>query len=149
MDNHENGFVDQLVERKSVDPICMIDDILYFQDLPKYNQYDDDYVVEIDTHFSKQSTTCLWEEEFQLQQLKYRTHHMHINHENNEENAENFKARERSLPLCFTSFQLLRENFPKIRNQQSFIFYVDHGEDYEIIDHDSLHLCFSSFERIR
>ena len=93
--------------------------------------------------------TCFWEEEAQLQQLKYNTQPMHINHDRNEENLENFKASERSLPLFFTSFQLLRENFPKIRNQHSFSFDIEHEEDTEIPDQYSLPLCFSSFEKIR
>ena len=58
---------------------------------------------------------CFWEEEVQLQQLKYSTQPVHISYDSNEESAENFKAGERSLPLCFTSFQLLREKIPKIR----------------------------------
>jgi hypothetical protein len=36
---------------------------------------------------------------------------MHNNHDSNEENAENFKVSEKSLPLCFSSFQFLRENY--------------------------------------
>ena len=74
---------------------------------------------------------------------------MHINHDNNEENPENFKAGKRPLPLCFNSFQLLREKFPKIRNQQSFSCDIEHEEDNELLDKDSLPLCFSSFENIR
>ena len=36
---------------------------------------------------------------------------MHSNHDSNEENAENSKVSEKSLPLCFSSFQFLRENY--------------------------------------
>ena len=48
MENHENGFVDQIKENKYVDIMCMFDDITYIDYLPKYDQYDDDYVVEIE-----------------------------------------------------------------------------------------------------
>lgn len=53
MDNHENGFVDQLVEKKSADLMCMFDVIPYNDELPKYDQYDDNYVVEIGDHSSR------------------------------------------------------------------------------------------------
>lgn len=96
--------------------MCMLDVIPYIDYLPKYDQYDDDYVVEIEVDSSRQPTTSFWEDEVQLQQLKYNIQYIHIRYDNNEESAKNFKTSERSLPLCFTSFQLLKENFPKIRN---------------------------------
>ena len=74
---------------------------------------------------------------------------MHINHDSNEENPKVFKVSESYFPLCFTSFQLLRENFPKIRNQQSFNFDIEHEEYNELINQDSLPLCSSSFGKIR
>jgi hypothetical protein len=55
------------VEEKSNDLMCILDDISYMDDLPKYDQYDDDYIK---VYSSKQSTTYFWEEEAQLQQLK-------------------------------------------------------------------------------
>lgn len=36
MDSHENGFTDQLVEKQFADPMCMLEDITYIDDLPKY-----------------------------------------------------------------------------------------------------------------
>jgi hypothetical protein len=73
-----------LVEEQSTDIICMLDGFSYMDDLSKYDQYDDDY-IKVDS--SKQPTTCFWEEEAQLQQLKYDNQLVHINHDNNEENA--------------------------------------------------------------
>lgn len=74
-------FIDQPVEKKSADPMCMLDDITYIDYLPKYDQYDDDYVVEIKVDSSRKSTTCFWEEEVQLQLFKYSTQPMHISHD--------------------------------------------------------------------
>jgi len=65
MESHENGFVDQPMEKKYANPMCMIDDIPYIDDLPKCDQYDDDYVIEIEANSSKKSTTCFWDEEVQ------------------------------------------------------------------------------------
>ena len=100
----------QLVEEQSVDLMCMLDDISYMDDLPKYDQYDDDYIK---GDSSKKSTTYFWEKEAYLQQLKYENQPMHINHDNNEENEENSQVSERSLPLCLASFKFLREIYKK------------------------------------
>jgi hypothetical protein len=43
---------------------------------------------------------------------------LHNNHDNDEENAENFRVREKSLPLCFSSFQFLRENCKQVVNSR-------------------------------
>lgn len=83
-------------------------------DLPKYDQYDDDY-IKVDS--SKQSTTYFWEEESQLQQLKYDNQPVHINYDNNEENAKNSQVSERSLPLCLASLQFLREIYKQADQQ--------------------------------
>ena len=34
----------QLVEEQSADLMCMIDDVTYMDYLPKYDQYDDEYI---------------------------------------------------------------------------------------------------------
>jgi hypothetical protein len=39
---------------------------------------------------------------------------VHNNYDNNEENAENLRVSERSMPLCFSSFQILRENYKQV-----------------------------------
>ena len=44
-DNKEINFIDQLAKERSVDPICILDDNTHFNYLPKYDKYDDDYVV--------------------------------------------------------------------------------------------------------
>jgi hypothetical protein len=43
---------------------------------------------------------------------------LHNNHDNDEENAENFRVREKYFPLCFSSFQFLRENCKQVVNSR-------------------------------
>jgi hypothetical protein len=52
----------QLAEEKPAVMMCMFDDISYLDNLPKYDQYDDDYVAGIDVDFSNQSAACCWQE---------------------------------------------------------------------------------------
>jgi hypothetical protein len=111
----------QLAEEQPADMMCMFDDIYFMDDLPKYDKYDDDD-TKVDS--SNQSTTCCWEEEAQLQ-IKYDNHPLHNNHDKNEENATNLRVSERSMPLCFSSFQILRENYKQV---------VD-SKDEECFDH--------------
>ena len=56
-----------LVEERYVDLTCMLDDILYMDDLPKFDQYDDDYVLQTKANLADQSVADLWEEEIQFQ----------------------------------------------------------------------------------
>ena len=42
----EDRFIKQYVEEKSPDLMCMFDEITYFDDLPKYDHYDDNYVLQ-------------------------------------------------------------------------------------------------------
>jgi hypothetical protein len=107
----------QLAEEQPADMMCMFDDISYLDNLPKCDQYDDDYEAEIDVDCSKQSTTCHWQEEDQLQ-LRYDNQPLHNNHDSDEENAENFRVREKSLPLCFSSFQFLKRNSRQVVNSE-------------------------------
>ena len=74
---------------------------------------------------------------------------MHISYGSEEESAENLELSEGYLPLCFTSFHFIKDNFHAIRNQQSLRIDLDNQEDNEILDHSSLPLCFSSFVKIR
>ena len=47
----ENGFTDQYVEEESTDLMCMFDDIPSFNYLPKYDHYDDSYVLQTQANF--------------------------------------------------------------------------------------------------
>ena len=62
---------------------------------------------------------------------------MHISYGSEEESAENLEVSEGSLPICFASFQFIRDNFYAIRNQQSLSFDIDNQEGNEILDQDS------------
>lgn len=57
-DNHGSEFVDQLVEEQVDVPLFMFDDIANVVDLLKYDEYDDDYIVDFEVDSSEQPTTC-------------------------------------------------------------------------------------------
>jgi len=40
------------------------------------------------------------------------------NHDNNEENEVNLRVSEIYIPLCFSSFQILRENYKQVDNNR-------------------------------
>ena len=45
--NQSNQDILGLLEEKSADPMFIIDEIPSYEDLPKYDQYDDNYVLPI------------------------------------------------------------------------------------------------------
>ena len=49
--------------------MCTIGDITYIDDFPNFDQYDDDYVLQIEANIAEQSIVGLWEDA-QFQQLK-------------------------------------------------------------------------------
>lgn len=55
----KNGFIDQYVEEESSDLMCMFDGIPYFNYLPEYDQYDDNYVLQTQAIFTEQPKTSL------------------------------------------------------------------------------------------
>ena len=56
-------FVDHLGEERSVDLTFMLDD------LPQFDQYDDDYVLQTESNLAEKSAASLWKEEVHFQQL--------------------------------------------------------------------------------
>ena len=135
-------FIDKLGEDRSVDLTCMLDDVFYSNDLPKFDQYDDDYVLQTEASLVGKSTVGLWKEEVHFQTLEYSDQPMHINYGCEEESANFFEVSEGSLPFCFTSFQFIRDNFRAIRNQPSISFDIDHLEGNEILVQDFPYLDF-------
>ena len=99
---------------------CMLDDVFYTDDLPQFDQYDDD------DYFLQTKVAGLWKEEVHFQQLEYNDQMMHISYDNDKESAANFEVSEGSLPFCFDSFQFIRYNFHAIRNQLSTSLDMDH-----------------------
>ena len=133
-------FIDQLGEERSVDMTCMLDDVFYTDDFPKFDQYDDDYVLQTEANVAGKLAIGLWKEEVQFQQLEYIDQSMHISYGSEEESAKNFEVSEGYFPFCFTLFQIIKDNFRAIINQPSMSFDLDHLEDNEILVQDFSYL---------
>ena len=84
--------------------MCMFDEIPSFDDFPKYDHYNDIYVLQNQANFTNKSKASLWDEETQFQHQEYNHHPIQISHESEEESAENWELNYGSLPLCFDSF---------------------------------------------
>ena len=129
-------FVDHLGEERTVDMTCMLDDVFYTDDLPQFDQYDDNYVLQTEANLADKSAARLWEEEIHFQQLEYNVRPSHISYDSDEESAANFEVSEGSLPFCFDSCQFIRDNFHAIRNQLSTSLDLDHLEGNENLVQD-------------
>jgi hypothetical protein len=70
-------------------------------------------------------------------------------YDNNEENEEGFESGERTLPLCFTSFELLKIFFYNVSNQKSSRHDVEYEESGGLANENYVPLCFSSFELLK
>jgi len=117
-------FVDHLGEERTADMTCMLDDMFYTDDLPQFDEYDDNYVLQTEANLVDKSAARLWEEEVHVRPS-------HITYDSDEESAANFEVSEGSLPLCFDSFQFIRDNYHAIRNQMSTSLYLNHLESNE------------------
>ena len=73
----------------------------------------------------------------QFQQIEDSNQLMQISHESEKERKENLEISEGSLPLCFASFQFIRDNYHAINNQQSLGILIDNKEDNEALNQDS------------
>ena len=58
----ENEFVDKFKEKQSNSPICMVGDITYIDDSPRFDQYIDDYDIQTEANLAEPSTVDLWDE---------------------------------------------------------------------------------------
>jgi hypothetical protein len=147
---HESEFADHPVEEQVVVPIFMFDDIADVVDFPKYDEYDDDYIVDFEVDFSEQAAAFspLGNDDFQQSQESSQP--AYFSYDNDEENEESTESGEgNTLPLCFSSFQLLKENFHSVISQQFHSYANEHGENNEFVDGNSLPLCFASFKLLR
>jgi hypothetical protein len=77
---------------------------------------------------SKQSTTCHWQEEDQLQ-LRYDNQSAHGNYDSNDQSAENLRVSGNTFPLCFSSFQFLKRNSRQVVNSEDKNFFDESVED--------------------
>jgi hypothetical protein len=121
----------RLVEEQPADMICMFNGISSMDDLPKCNQYDDDHEAEIEVVCSKKPTACHWQEGDHLQ-FRCDNQPSHNSHDSDEEETENFRVREKSLPLCFASFQFLRGNCKQVVNSREGECSDPLGEDASV-----------------
>ena len=58
----ESKLVDQFKEEQTGNPICLIGEIIYVDDSPNFDKYDDDDVLQIEVDIAKPSTIDLWDE---------------------------------------------------------------------------------------
>jgi hypothetical protein len=87
-------------------------------------------------------------------QLRYDYQPLPNNHDSDEENEKNFRVREKSLPLCFSSFQFLKRNSRQVVNSEDNLFYDELVEDVindmgSILDPKSQSLFFLDFQSPR
>jgi hypothetical protein len=67
--------------------------------------------------FPKKSATYCWEEDDQLQ-FKQDNQSVHRNHDSKDQNAESLGVSVQTLPLCFSSFKLLRKISEQVVNSE-------------------------------
>ena len=108
-------------------------------DQPRYDKYNDDYEVDFSEQgvaLSKSENDCVQQSK-EIEKCAY---------DNSEENEESFESGERTLPLCFSSFKLLKQNVCNVRNHKSSRHDVEYEESKGLANENCLPFCFSSFE---
>jgi hypothetical protein len=70
-------------------------------------------------------------------------------YDNTGENEEGFESGNRTLPLCFSSFELLKQNVYSVSNQKASKHDVESEERSGLTNKNSLPLCFSSLEWLK
>ena len=65
----ESKLVDRFKEEQTGNPICLIGEIIYVDDSPNFDQYNDDDVVQTKSNLTEPSVVVLWEE-YQYHQLE-------------------------------------------------------------------------------
>jgi len=121
LDSQEDEFANQFVEEQvDVPSLFLLDDMAYVNDLPIYDEYDDVDSLE-------QSTACFLSENVPFQQ--YNESNQPAYHNYKEESIES--AEENSLPLCFSSFKLLKENPKIIIEKNESVLMQNHAKSME------------------
>ena len=118
-------------------------------DFPEYDKYDDDYVDDFESDFLEQAVVFSKSENDCFRHSKEINKYAYDSYDNSEENQESFESGEGILPLCFASFQLLKQNVYNISNQQPSRCDIEHEENNELANENSLPLCVSSFQFLR
>jgi alpha-N-acetylglucosamine transferase len=70
-------------------------------------------------------------------------------YDRSKENEEYFDLGERTLPLCFSSFKLLKQNLYNVPYQKSSRYDVEYPKYNGLANKSHLPLCFSSFELLK
>jgi hypothetical protein len=70
-------------------------------------------------------------------------------YDSSEKNEEGFESRERIVRLCFSSFELLKQNVYNVSNLKSSKHNVEYEESSGLANENFLPLCFSSFELLK
>jgi hypothetical protein len=70
-------------------------------------------------------------------------------YDSSKENEEYFESGGRTLPLCFTSFKLLKQNVYNVLDQKPSRHDVESKESNGLVNENYLPLCFSSFEWLK
>jgi hypothetical protein len=127
VDSQEDEFANQFVEEQvDVPSFFLLDDIADVVDLPIYDEYDDDYDVDL----PEQPTAFPLSENVLFQQ--YNESNQPTYHSYKEESTES--AEGNSLPLCFSSFKLLKENSKIIIEAKECVLMPNHTDSLEQID---------------
>ena len=92
---------------------CMLDDVFYTDDLPQFDQYDDDYVLQTEVNLADKSIASLWEEKVHFQQFEYSDQSSHISYGNDEESAVNFEVKDLCL-FVFLRFSSSKTTFMQL-----------------------------------
>jgi hypothetical protein len=132
-------------EQVDVPRFFLVDDIADVVDLPKYDEYNDNYEID----FSEQPTACSPSGSVQFQQFKERSQPACFSCDNDEEHEESIESGEITFPLCFSSFKLLKKNVYNVSNQKSSRHDVEYEESSGLANENYLPLCFSSFELLK
>ena len=125
--SQENEFANQFVEEQvDVPSFFLLDDIVDVVDFPIYDEYDDD----CDVDFLEQPTTCSLSKNVPFQQCNESNQPTY--HSYKEESTE--LAEGNSLPLCFSSFEFLKENYKIIIEAKECVLIPNHTDSLEQID---------------
>jgi hypothetical protein len=130
VDSQENKFANQLVEEQvDVPSFFLLDDIADVVDLSLYDEYDDDD----DVDFLEQPTACYLLKNVYFQRCNESNQPTY--HSYKEEYEESTESAEgNSLPLCFASFKLLKENLKIITKEEECVLMQNLTDSWETID---------------
>jgi hypothetical protein len=125
VDSQENGFANQSVEEKIDTPsFFLLDDIADVAYFPVCDEYDDDYEVDFFPTACSPLENVPFQQYSEIYQLTY--------HSCKKESFES--AEGNSLPLCFSSFKLLKENSKVIIEGKECVLMPSHTDSLEQTD---------------